>query len=237
MTNRWKEVWNNRKIDADKLKESDEFTLYKELKRLDGFDVQIENEDAYYRAFYDGICDIFETRLSSAESIYEVGCGSGANLFLFKRRGKRVGGVDYSEKLIEVAKKMIPAENIIAEEAINITTEIKYDAVISDSVFAYFCDETYGRAVLEKMYNKATAQIMLLEIFDKDMEDECIAYRRASVENYDEKYSGLDKVFYPKQMFIDFAQEHGCDIEFGPVKNEYYWNSRYMYNCFMTKMK
>lgn len=28
--------------------------------------------------------------------------------------------------------------------------------------------------------------------------------------------------------------EHDCTIEFVPVKNEYYWNSKYMYNCFIT---
>lgn len=235
MANRWKEVWNNREIDDERLKESDEFTLYKELKRLDGFDVKVENEEAYYRSFYNGICEIYETRLASAKSIYEVGCGSGANLFLFKRRGKLVGGVDYSKQLVRVAKKVTPAEDIIAEEAINISSESKYDVVISDSVFAYFYDEAYGRSVLEKMYDKAVSTIILLEIFDKDKEDECNAYRRASIENYDEKYAGLDKIFYSKQMFIDFAHVHDCTIEFESVKNEYYWNSKYMYNCFITK--
>ena len=236
MANRWKEVWNNRKIDVDKLKETDEFTLYKELKRLDGFDVQVENEEAYYRSFYNGICKIYDTKLAFAGSIYEVGCGSGANLFLFKRRGKQVGGVDYSEQLVAAAQNIMPTEDIIVEEAVNITDEPQYDVLISDSVFAYFYDEAYGREVLEKMYHKAASKIVLLEIFDKDMEEECNAYRRASVENYDERYKGLDKVFYPRQMFVDFAKEHDCTIEFEPVVNEYYWNSRYMYNCFMTKI-
>lgn len=237
MANRWKEVWNNRKIDVDKLKESDEFALYKELKRLDGFDVQVENEEAYYRNFYNGICEICETKLASAGSVYEVGCGSGANLFLLRRRGKQVGGVDYSEQLVAVAQDIIlgGGKDIIVEEAVNITVEPRYDAVISDSVFAYFNDETYGREVLEKMYHKAVSKIVLLEIFDKDMEEECNAYRRSFVENYDERYKGLDKVFYPRQMFINFAKEHDCTIEFEPVINEYYWNSRYMYNCFITK--
>lgn len=39
------------------------------------------------------------------ESIYEVGCGSGANLFLFEQDGIACGGLDYSEALIESAKK------------------------------------------------------------------------------------------------------------------------------------
>ncbi len=235
MANHWKEIWNNRQVDMERLVGSDEFLLYKELKRLDGFDVRVANEEAYYRAFYDGICKIYSERFSTAESIFEVGCGSGANLLLFANRGKRIGGVDYSGQLVNVAIEVLHGKDIAAGEAVDITTEKKYDIVISDSVFAYFQNEEYGRKVLGKMYDKALSQIALLEIFDKDMEEECIAYRKASVENYDEKYEGLDKVFYPKQMFMDFARAHDCRIEFEPVENEYYWNSRYMYNCYITK--
>lgn len=82
---------------------------------------------------------------------------------------------------------------------------------------------------------KADKQIILLEIFDKKKKEECLSYRKASVENYDEIYKGLDKNFYSREFFEDFAQKHNCELEFTDVVNDYYWNSKYMYNCFITK--
>lgn len=230
-------MWNNRKIDSAKLETDDEFELYRELKRLDGFDVQIAEGGGqnYYRSFYDAVRGLYETELRDCRSVYEVGCGSGANLMILKNRGLQVGGLDYSGQLVGVAQKIMPGCDIRMSEAIGLTDDRKYDAVISDSVFAYFPNEEYGREVLKKMYDKANSKIILLEIFDKAMEEECNAYRRASVENYDEKYAGLDKIFYPRSMFIDFAKEHGCEIKFMEVKNDYYWNSKYMYHCCLSK--
>lgn len=40
-------------------------------------------------------------------SIYEVGCGCGANLFLFQNDGIEVGGIDYSSSEIEIAGKVL----------------------------------------------------------------------------------------------------------------------------------
>lgn len=233
--NRWHEIWNNRKIDLSKLDEKDEYTLYKELKRLDGFDVNVNDSESYYRGFYNSIVNLFESRLKEVSSIYEVGCGSGANLVLFDKRGVHVGGIDYSDILIEAAEAVLPNHDIVCEEAVNLSVTPVYDVVISDSVFAYFESEAYAMEVLEKMYEKADKQIILLEIFDKEKKEECLSYRKASVENYEEVYKGLDKIFYSREFFEVFAQKHNCELEFTDVVNDYYWNSKYMYNCFITK--
>ena len=87
MSNKWKEVWNRREVNWEKLeKNQDEFVLYKELKRLDGFDVQVQDQDTYYRRFYDSILYLWKEKMNDPQSVFEVGCGSGANLFLFNRR-------------------------------------------------------------------------------------------------------------------------------------------------------
>lgn len=53
MGNRWKEIWGNRNLEIP-LSDlgQNEFTIYQQLKKLDGFDVSIENEKAYYGKFY-----------------------------------------------------------------------------------------------------------------------------------------------------------------------------------------
>lgn len=232
-SNRWHEVWNNRKIDLGIVEKSDEYDLYKELKRLDGFDVNVENSEKYYKDFYNGMLDTIQKKMKGIKSIYEVGCGSGANLLLFQNREMKVGGIDYSQSLTNVAKNIVTSQDIDCDEAINLDVDEKYEIVISDSVFAYFTSQEYGMKVLEKMHQKAKKGVILLEIFDEDKKDECIQHRRALVENYDELYKGLDKIFYKKSMFEKFAKEHNYKLEFTEVKNEYYWNSKYMYNVLL----
>lgn len=41
-----------------------------------------------------------------AKSAFEVGCGCGPNLLLMQERGLSVGGMDYSEGLVQSAKKI-----------------------------------------------------------------------------------------------------------------------------------
>lgn len=239
METRWKEVWNkNKEFTFPEKEEGDEFAVYRELKRLDGFDVSIEDVEAYYRRFYDETVDVWNQvrKRIDVRSVYEVGCGSGANLYLLQNRGMKVGGIDYSDSLSNIARQIVNDRGSIrTDEAIRIDTGEKYDAVLSDSVFAYFPNEAYGLKVLEKMYEKATGIVMIREVFDKSMQQECEAYRKAKYADYEERYRGLDKVFYDREMFHRFAEERFCRIEFSEVDNEYYWNSKYLFNCCIYK--
>jgi len=67
------------------------------------------------------------------------------------------------------------------------------------------------------------------------MQQACEAYRRKIYTDYEERYRGLDKVYYDREMFGQFARERHCRIEFSKVENEYYWNSAYLFNCCIYK--
>lgn len=239
MNKRWKEIWNAKgkdyKIPAEG---TDEFAVYRELKRLDGFDVSVGDPEAYYRSFYDSAVNLWENMrdLCGVHSAYEVGCGSGANLYLLKNRGIDIGGIDYAQGLVHIAQDILGNDTCItAGEALDLETDQKFDMVFSDGVFAYFPDETYGKQVLEKMFEKARKVIILSEVFDKTMQKECEEHRREMVDDYDERYEGLDKIFYSKDLFMQFAKDHGCKIEFDRTDNKNYWNSRYLFNCYLYK--
>ena len=238
MGNRWKEIWNKNKEFTLSDMDGEEFDVYSRLKGLDGFDVSVEDAEAYFRRFYDMTIKMWE-HIQSEEtihSVYEVGCGSGPNLYLLQNRGMRVGGIDFSASLSDIARQIVKeSDSIRTDEAINLDTDEKYDVVFSDGVFAYFSDETYGLKVLEKMYEKASKVVMVSEEFDKSMKQECEDYRRKMLEGYEERYRGLDKVFYEKDMFRRFAEERQCRIEFENVENEYYWNSRFLFHCIIYK--
>jgi 2-polyprenyl-3-methyl-5-hydroxy-6-metoxy-1,4-benzoquinol methylase len=109
MENSWKKIWNNRNTELTCFNTENEFEMYAQLKKLDGFDVSIENEMEYYKSFYASILETFKMigDNTNIKSAYEVGCGSGADLYLLHRRGISVGGIDYSEKLARTAIQVL----------------------------------------------------------------------------------------------------------------------------------
>ena len=105
-------------------------------------------------------------------SVFEVGCGCGANLYLFSEDGIKVGGLDYSETLVRIMKKVFagkPPLECICNSADKLTTNIKYDAVFSNSVFSYFPDYSYAGNVLERMLVKANSCIGINVMYDSFM--------------------------------------------------------------------
>lgn len=128
MNQNWKNIWDKKsmaEIDLDK----DEFSVFCDLKRADGFDVNVHNEQSYFRAFYNDWIEMYrrlnEIAKNDIHSVYEVGCGSGVNLYLFHNRIKDVvlGGIDYSQGLIAVAKNIVPSKDVVFGNAENMDTE------------------------------------------------------------------------------------------------------------------
>ena len=239
MNNNWREIWEKHCADGNILQGKDEEKIFMELKRSNGYDVigggryewwiemlmQIKQE-----LFYTG-----NRNIEAVKSVYEVGCGSGANLYLFEKEGIQCGGIDYSKNLLDSAKKILCSDDLICEEAIHMPVERRYDVVLSNGVFHYFPNEEYAWEVLEKMYQKAKYAIGLTDMSDKEKEEDYIAFRKNNIENYEEKYKNLDCLFYPKSFFLDFASKHHADIKFSALDVKGYWNSEYSFNCYIYK--
>ena len=244
MANKWREVWERRDIDKDILSSGDYKNVYLALKIMNGFDsVKELSGGVGYDAFYEQYVEIKrELEFSAAaegkkpESIFEVGCGSGASLYLFQRDGLSVGGIDYSKAGIEISAKILqnPRE-LIYDEAVNLSSEVKYDMVLSNSVFSYFKDYGYASRVLEIMYEKANKSIGIIDIHDISRKEAFVAYRKKTSEDYEERYQDLPKLFYDRTFFLDFAVKHGMDIKFRQSKVKGYWNNDFVFNCFMWK--
>lgn len=239
MENRWQEIWNKRKLDDSKIKiwGGDTRETFLELKRCDGFDV-LEG-GVPYESFLQQYHDMLDhLRISAPASAFEVGCGAGANLYLLWKDGFTVGGMDYSEALIKILQRVFPSgvmKECITDEASNLPTEQKYDVVFSNSVFSYFPDVSYATAVLEKMLAKATKAIALLDVHDAAKKEAFLSYRRANVEDYEERYKDLPKLFYPRDFFEAFAQQHDLTIEFTPSTIPGYWNNDFIYHCYLHR--
>ncbi len=153
------------------------------------------------------------TKSNQISSVFEVGCGSGAGLYLFQNDGYHVGGIDYSAHLIDIARRVLtsPVE-LICEEAANSAWDIRYDAVLSNSVFSYFDNYQYAEKVLEAMYHKANQSIGIRDIHDIEKKEQFFRFRKGIDPHYEERYQDLPKFFMKK-----------------------YWNNEFVFNCFMRK--
>lgn len=231
---RWKEVWDSRVERLDLIDTSDTQSVFAELKRIDGFDLEGGLPISSLLEQYENMKK--ELHVHGGGTVFEVGCGAGANLFLLAQDGVQVGGLDYSDSLLATCKKVMddkPLIECICDEARNLPADIQYDAVFSNSVFAYFSDESYAWDVLEKMAKKALERIGILDIYDEDKKDECLEYRKRTIENYEERYKELPKMFYKKSFFRRFAEQKGMKVWFRDNEMKGYGNSPFTYHCYM----
>ena len=171
--NEWNRIWENRSSDI--VISDDVFDMFCKLKKADGFDTQ--DVDGYYEAFFSQWKHMVEhitQNVGDISSVYEVGCGSGVNLYLFQQLKKvtQVGGCDYAQMQIALAKKILNANDLQCMEADQIAEKPVYDVVLSDSVFQYFQSPEYGMRVVEKMWNKAKKMVVITEIHDEEMKEE-----------------------------------------------------------------
>ena len=241
MNIKWHEIWEKRDANETELNCGDMKRVFLELKRIAGWDAT--GEVLAFEQFHNQYVEIknelefcASVQKRPVKSVYEVGCGCGANLYLFQADGVEVGGIDYSDAEIKIAKRILnnPIE-LVCDEAVNLSSEIKYDSVLSNSVFSYFESYDYAQQVLEAMYRKADYSIGIIDIHDADMKDAFVEYRKSIIEDYEERYRDLPKFFYEKTFFLDFACKHDMSIRFSKPTMEGYWNNDYVFNCFMTK--
>lgn len=241
MKNKWHEIWEKRSTEKELHSLRGGKELFLELKRLDGWDST--GEMLTYEQFNDQYIQINNELSFSAKtgrheikSIFEVGCGAGPNLYLYQQDGLHVGGIDYSHSLIDIAKTVLkdPVE-LICDEAINLPDTITYDAVLSNSVFSYFDSYEYAEAVLERMYRKTNFSIGIIDIHDAYKKVDFIEYRKQIDASYEERYKELPKFFYDKAFFLRFAESHNMNIRFSMENMGNYWNSDFVFQCYMTK--
>lgn len=237
--NNWKSIWNKKSVVSFDLEE-DEYLRFCELKKANGFDVAVGDADAYYGAFYQSWLDFYNMVVDlvgkDIDSIFEVGCGNGVNLYMFQNRlGKktRLGGVDYSTSMIESSLHTIGGGDFSCCGADEIVPSPKYDIVMAESVFQYFQSLDYTEKVLRTMIEKSNKLTYLGEIHDKKYEQELLEYRRKTIENYDEKYEGLTKLFIDKKWIEDIAAKYNKNVLFTDINNPEYINGKYEYNCFI----
>lgn len=237
--NNWKEIWQKRQLDRRILKTGDRQKILLELKKADGFDITedglsvqalLSQYEMTKKNLSHGPCASIEL-----SSVYEVGCGCGANLFLFEGDGIACGGIDYSQSLIDIAKEVLCTSDLTCDEACQMPETERYGGVFSNSVFSYFPDEEYARCVLKRMLQKSGFSLGILDVHDIEKKADFLSYRKQTIEGYEELYRNLPKLFYAKDFFREFAREHELDVCFPHFDMPGYWNNSFVFHCFMYK--
>jgi SAM-dependent methyltransferase len=232
--NNWHEIWNKRVMISPN--QTKDISL-QDLLIADGFDTgagklnSLKNWEEYVNLISQKI------DLAPRDSIFEIGCGSGAFLYLWFQEGHLVEGIDYSENLISLAKRVMKGMNFRVSEAINVNTNEKFDVVVSNGVFHYFKDYAYAKEVIERMMMKARKTVAILEIPDLALKEESENARRTAYPEgeYDRKYKGLNHLHYDREWFTEFSDKFGYKTEIFGQNIKEYANSRFRFNVVIKK--
>lgn len=233
ISNAWHRIWSKRVH-----RESEPENILEYLIELDGFDTSFGAMKANdWSEYVRSVSDLIKIR--PGESLFEVGCGSGAFLYPFYSAGHPVGGLDYSYPLIAAARKYMPlnADNILHQSAIDLNPPIQYDHIVSNHVFHYFSDKEYCKNVLAVMLLHARINVLITALPDTLSMNESERFRRAqmSPDEYNKKYKDLHILYFSKEDLEDQARSHGYISTFIPHKMPGFAQSHPRFDCLFTR--
>ena len=165
----WRTIWQKRPMPRTS-------PTLAELVAIDGHDGFGGIEESAWLAYADRVAT--KLAIQIGDSIYEVGCGAGAFLYPWHVRGHRVGGMDYAENLVRVARLTLRDADIISGEAVQLDPSAQYDFVMAQGVFFYFPDFDYAADVLKKMILKARKAVAILDVPDLALKEQSLKFRR-----------------------------------------------------------
>ena len=228
----WHDVWSQRTL--TELTDGDTPPTLDDLIVADGFNTGHGDIDVdAWLEFTSRTYDLFD--LTPGDSLFDVGCGSGAFLHPASRRGIDVGGIDYSTALIDIARLAMPEGSFDVGEATQLESEPSADVVMSFGVFLYFPSLDYARQVVERMSRKATRAVAIFEIPDEALADQALEARQAAAGGaaaYAERYEGLGHLSFSTQWVTTALEEQGLvDVTVEPQSIRGYANGDFRFNA------
>lgn len=96
----------------------------------------------------------FTSTLPEGASILDIGCGAGVKSKYLSNKGFKVTGMDFSEKMIEIAKREVPNVDFVVGDIYDLDEyKNKFDAVFAQAVLLHIPKEKV-MGVLEKFKHK-----------------------------------------------------------------------------------
>ena len=229
----WKEVWDRREFQGRAPSNLDERIAQSLI--LDGFDSQNRSgltPESLHEFTMDWLKSI---NFHSDESVYEVGCGTGAFLASVGKstdfKGK-LSGSDYSLNMIQSGEKLFSEIDFAHLEADSINNLNSFDHLVSFGVFLYFPSKEYALKVINRMIACAGKSVSILDIPDLSKIEESEMFRETSVgsETYRKEYSNLKHLYFEKHEFLRAFPEDIWDVKITNQDIPGYENSNYRFN-------
>ncbi len=117
--------------------------------------IKYRKSKSYYWDSITKYCNFF---VDDVASVLEVGCGTGE--LLAKIKGAEKTGIDFSEKMIEGAKKQFPEIEFICTPAEEINLDKKFDVIILSNLVGYLPDIQQVFEQLHKVSHEETKIII-----------------------------------------------------------------------------
>jgi len=177
--------------------------------------------------------------LGPGRSAFEVGCGSGAFLYVLNQIGVEVSGLDLAGGLVDMARAAVPDGRFFTCDALGTPVHPKVDVCLAVSVFFYFPSLDYAARVAGRMTDKACSAVALLDLPD-------LATRRASEQYrielaggrqaYEERYGSLPHLYFDRDRTAELLESYGLvDVRCEDQNLPGYGNSPFRFNCWGYK--
>jgi cyclopropane fatty-acyl-phospholipid synthase-like methyltransferase len=229
MKKSWQEIWSKRQF----IQEQSE-TILESLIKMDGFDTPLGKMiEADWRDYVN--TSIKNLDLKSNETVFEIGCGCGAFVYVLYEKGFHVSGIDFSLPMIEIAKKIMPNKSASFQvcDAIDLE-EIKADSIIANHVFHYFSSYEYVSAVLETVM-KSDCKVLITALPDIIFKEESEAFRTGALtdQEYKEKYEGLNILYFSKAWILNevYRLSPKRKVFFLPNNMPKFSQSKFRFDC------
>ncbi len=148
------------------------------------------HDDTWWREGTDG----FVSELSKGATILDVGCGAGLKSRYLLKKGLKVTGIDFSEKMIEIARRESPEIPFDVVDVYEIDNYPKvFDAVFAQAVLLHI-PKNRVREVLLKLKEKINPN-GLLYIAVKGMHDDGIEEAVRKEDDYGYEYERFFSFF------------------------------------------
>lgn len=230
-------VWSQRKKVFHETENG--HSILERLIRTNGFDSPLGMmHESDWLLFIDKITK--KVGIAESDTIFEVGCGSGAFLYPYHVKGHTVSGVDYAPGQIEVARIAMPdrKDYLHPYEAIDISIDPKYDFVTTNQVIHFFPSLDYAETTIIKMLSKAKKTVLLAGVPDLNLKVESEKARRDILgpEKYEELYQGLENLYFDKKWLEGLAKQMGFDCHFSGHEMPGFAQNKFRFDAVMKRV-
>jgi SAM-dependent methyltransferase len=91
--------------------------------------------DQWWKEGVEQFADLFKP----GASILDVGCGSGVKSEILQKKGMKVTGIDFSEGMLEIARKRVPSERFLLVDLYDPSSlNEKFDGIFAQAVLLHF---------------------------------------------------------------------------------------------------